>query len=88
MFQPSGIANEYYTKSEEEEKRRRGDVLLTRYPSHRQKKGGGAEKAHPEIPEFLLLVCTFVATIFSPERMKNKGEKEARKRRIRVERTT
>lgn len=44
MFQPFGIANIIYKKGG------RGDVFPTCYPSHRQKKGGGAKKAHPEIP--------------------------------------
>lgn len=74
----------------EEEKRRRASDPLPFSPTKERgwRRKSASRNTGAVLVEFLLLVCTFVATIFSPERMKNKGEKEARKRRIRVERTT
>lgn len=66
-------------------------MFPTCYPSHRQKKGGGAKKAHPEIPALSSwnFYYWFVPLLprSSPQKERKTREKEARKRRIRVERT-
>lgn len=71
----------YIKRGEEEtggeKKRRRVSDLLPFSPTKERgwRKKSASRNTGAVFVEFLLLVCTFVTTIFSPKRTKNKGER-------------